>query len=75
MRDPHLYRLRNGTVRKKTARNGEGEMRKGLLEGFSPASAKAMRFGDERQRLCQAMNSQLAYRCEVRSPIFRNLSN
>jgi hypothetical protein len=64
MRDPHFYRLRKRTVRKKAARKGEREMRKGLLKGISPASAKAMRFGNERQRLCQAMDSQLAYRFE-----------
>jgi hypothetical protein len=40
------------TVGKKADRKGEGEMRKGLLKGISPASAKAMRFGNERQRLC-----------------------
>ena len=32
MRDPHFYRLRKGTVRKKAARKGDGEMRKGLLK-------------------------------------------
>ncbi len=34
MRDPHFYRLGKGTVRKKAARKGEGEMRKGLLKGI-----------------------------------------
>jgi hypothetical protein len=32
MRDPHFYRLRNGTVSKKAGRKGDGEMRKGLLK-------------------------------------------
>ena len=30
--NPHFYRLRNGTVRKKAVRKGDGEMRKGLLK-------------------------------------------
>jgi hypothetical protein len=38
MRDPHLYRLRKGTVRKKAARKGEGEMRKGPTKVFPGVS-------------------------------------
>ena len=36
MKDPHFYRLRNGTVGKKGARKGDGEMRKGLLKASPP---------------------------------------
>ena len=32
MRDPHFYRLRNGTVSKNSCQKGDGEMRKGLLK-------------------------------------------